>query len=69
MQDEDITEAATAMAGQIPAVIREIVERAKLYCVDRSTETTEVLLTNKDLVEATKVISEWEKKEALEGRR
>jgi transitional endoplasmic reticulum ATPase len=53
---EDITEASQIMAGNIPAMIREIVERAKLYCINRSTDTTEVLLTNRDLVEATKLM-------------
>jgi transitional endoplasmic reticulum ATPase len=34
---EDLTEAGVKLAGKIPAVIREVVERAKLSAIDRST--------------------------------
>lgn len=35
-EDEDLTDASSELAGQIPAVIRECVERAKLYSISRS---------------------------------
>lgn len=36
--NEDITGAGKELAGQIPAVIREVVERAKLYAIHRAGE-------------------------------
>lgn len=34
--DEDLSEAGTELAGQIPAVIREVTERSKLFAIGRS---------------------------------
>jgi transitional endoplasmic reticulum ATPase len=56
--DTDVSSAAAILAGNIPAVIREAVERAKLYAVSRmdvSIESSEQLqLTNLDLLGAAK---------------
>ena len=40
--NEDITEAGKELAGQIPAVIREVVERAKLYAIGRAGDIDEL---------------------------
>lgn len=50
---EDITEAAEELSGQIPAVIREVVERSKLYAISHNTGT-ELRLTGKDLAAAAR---------------
>jgi AAA family ATPase len=34
--DEDLTEAGDILSGRIPAVIREVVERSKLYAISRA---------------------------------
>jgi transitional endoplasmic reticulum ATPase len=47
--DESLTEAGIALAGQIPAVIREAVERAKLYAISRHQSME---LHDEDLVRA-----------------
>jgi len=49
----DLTEAAKVLNGQIPAVIREVVERSKLAAVGRARDTGEpMLLTGQDLLVA-----------------
>lgn len=48
----DYTEAAEALAGQSPAVIREIVERAKLYSMSRIESEDEFYLTPSSLVDS-----------------
>jgi transitional endoplasmic reticulum ATPase len=47
--DEDVTEAAKHLEGQIPAVIREAVERAKLYAIGRDPSARGIRFTGKDL--------------------
>lgn len=49
----DLTEAGKELAGQIPAVIREVVERAKLYAIGRSGGKS-ILLTGDDLTLAAR---------------
>jgi transitional endoplasmic reticulum ATPase len=53
-QDEDISEACGIVAGQIPAVIQRVVERAKLAAIHRDPSTTwgAGALTGQDLVAA-----------------
>jgi transitional endoplasmic reticulum ATPase len=49
---EDLTEVGQLLAGSIPAVIREVVERAKLYSAARTASagaTRQILLTAEDL--------------------
>ena len=50
--NEDITEAGQRLAGQIPAVIREVVERSKLYAIRHSTSMYVQEITGRDLVVA-----------------
>jgi transitional endoplasmic reticulum ATPase len=47
--DEDLSGAGAALAGRIPAVIREVVERSKLYAIGRA-PGKEFFLTDVDLV-------------------
>lgn len=47
--DADLTEAGELLAGQIPAVIREAVERAKLYTLSRSDGISLPVLSGADL--------------------
>jgi transitional endoplasmic reticulum ATPase len=48
-----LPEASKALDGQIPAVIREVVERAKLYAISRSEPgETEISLADSDLMRA-----------------
>lgn len=49
-KSEDLTQASKELAGQIPAVIREVVERAKLYAISRLKENETLKLTGKDLL-------------------
>jgi len=47
--DEDLSGAGQALAGRIPAVIREVVERSKLYAIARA-PGAEFFLTDTDIV-------------------
>lgn len=51
--EEDLTTAGEQLEGQIPAVIREVVERSKLYAIGRS-KGGKISLTATDLVAAAK---------------
>lgn len=51
----DLTEAAKELQGQIPAVIREVIERSKLYAINRS-NSAQVKLVGEDLLHAAKGI-------------
>src|SRR5690606_8906731 len=51
IMDVDLTQARDALAGRIPAVIREAVERAKLSAIARTGGKPEVL-TDEDLLVA-----------------
>lgn len=51
-EGEDLTAAGRALAGQIPAVIRECVERAKLYAIGRGDSTLRVL--GEDVIRSAK---------------
>lgn len=48
----DFTIPARAMAGQIPAVIREVIERAKLFALSRFASDEDLILLPEDLVYA-----------------
>jgi transitional endoplasmic reticulum ATPase len=50
--DADLTKAGKALDGQIPAVIREAVERAKLYAISRNPSDENILLTDDDFAAA-----------------
>lgn len=53
--DTDLTHVGIQLAGQIPAVIREVVERAKLYSISRlDTITTDFKLSGTDVMLATR---------------
>lgn len=53
--DENLDEAGTELAGQIPAVIREVVERSKLYALQRADgNDSELKLTGTDLANAAR---------------
>lgn len=47
---ENITESGKELSGQIPAVIREVVERSKLYAIGRTKPGEKLQLTGKDLL-------------------
>ena len=49
---EDLAEAGRALDGQIPAVIREVVERSKLHAIGRLEGGVEMELTGEDLKHA-----------------
>jgi len=49
--EEDLREVGRALKGQIPATIREVVERSKLYAIKRS-GSANISLTGKDLTSA-----------------
>jgi transitional endoplasmic reticulum ATPase len=49
--DEDLSKAGDVVAGQIPAVIREVVERSKLHSISRGDEVIQVRAD--DIVTAT----------------
>ena len=51
--DEDLSGAGAALAGRIPAVIREVVERSKLYAIGRA-PGAEFTLTDADIVRSAK---------------
>ena len=51
--DEDLTEAGKVLAGRIPAVIRECVERSKLYAISKRPHD-EVRLTGEDIIRAAR---------------
>jgi ATPase family protein associated with various cellular activities (AAA) len=51
--DEDLSGAGEALAGRIPAVIREVVERSKLYAIGRA-PGAEFNLTDADIVRSAK---------------
>jgi hypothetical protein len=51
--DEDLTGAGEALAGRIPAVIREVVERSKLYAIGRA-PGAEFHLTDADIVRSAR---------------
>jgi transitional endoplasmic reticulum ATPase len=55
--DADLSEAAGIMAGEIPAFIREVVERAKLSAISRSTDGR-LMLDGKDLAIAARSLKE-----------
>ena len=50
---EDLSGAGEALAGRIPAVIREVVERSKLYAISRA-PGKEFTLTDADIVRSAK---------------
>lgn len=52
-KDEDLTQAGFILAGRIPAVIREVVERSKLYAIGRA-PGAEFHLTGADIVRSAK---------------
>lgn len=52
-QGEDLVKIGLLLQGQIPAVIREVVERAKLSAVTRLPDGAELEITAADLAEAT----------------
>lgn len=47
---EDLTKVGIKLAGKIPAVIREVVERAKLASIDRTVEGHDFSISGADLV-------------------
>lgn len=51
-KDEDLAAAGASLAGRIPAVIREAVERSKLAAIARQKGRGELVLKGQDLVEA-----------------
>ncbi len=53
-KDEDLAEASKELDGHIPAVIREVVERAKLYAMSRLEEDENLILTGKDLAHSAR---------------
>lgn len=54
-RSEDLTLAGVELGGQIPAVIREVVERSKLFAISRNNGDDEKLsITSADLVRAAK---------------
>jgi len=54
-KDADLTEVGTLLNGQIPAVIREAVERSKLYAIKRTKKTLQPgILAGTDYVSAVK---------------
>lgn len=53
-ESEDVTEASGELAGQIPAVIRETVERAKLSAIRHTAPGQELRITGRDLLVAAR---------------
>lgn len=51
--EEDLSGAGTALAGRIPAVIREVIERSKLYAINRA-PGKEFTLTDSDIVRSAR---------------
>lgn len=52
--DADLTEAGEALKGRIPAVVRECVERSKLYAIGRVGEGAEFTITGADIARAAR---------------
>ncbi len=52
--DEDLSAAGKELNGQIPAVIREVVERSKLFAVRRSDGTSRLKISGEDITKAAK---------------
>lgn len=52
--DENLGEAGSELEGQIPAVIREVVERSKLYAISRMKAGDTLHLTGADLAKAAR---------------
>lgn len=52
--DADLTAVGEVLNGKIPAVIREIVERSKLYAISRNPEVEDVKIQPEDLVFSAK---------------
>ncbi len=52
--DEDLTFAGKELANQIPAVIREVVERSKLYAMGQINGDEDLKLTGKSLTQAAR---------------
>ncbi len=52
-KDEDLTQSGEVLAGRIPAVIREVVERSKLYAIGRA-PGAEFYLTDVDIVRSAR---------------
>jgi len=52
-KDEDLTSAGEELDGQIPAMIREVVERSKLYAINREGSESFTLLAS-DLIAASR---------------
>jgi len=50
----DLTEVGVELGGKIPAVIREVVERSKLFAISRDPHAEEVKITAKDIVYSSK---------------
>lgn len=59
-QDESLEEVGVTLAGQIPATIREVVERSKLYAIGR-TEGTSAQINQYDLLGAAKAVLQEQK--------
>ncbi len=49
-ENEDLTAVGDELAGQIPAVIREVAERSKLFAIGRLGKGEKLSLTSKDIV-------------------
>lgn len=54
LDSEDVSDAGQELAGQIPAVIREVVERSKLHAIGRLEADEDFLLSGEDLLTAAK---------------
>lgn len=53
-EGEDLTEVGTELAGHIPAVIREAVERSKLYAISHTKKGETLHLTGQDVAAAAR---------------
>lgn len=53
-KDADLTEVGEELNGKIPAVIREVVERSKLYAISRDPSASEVKIQPSDIVYSAK---------------
>jgi len=53
-KNENLGDAGKELEGQIPAVIREVVERSKLFAISRLKEGEELTLKGKDLAQAAR---------------
>lgn len=52
--DEDLSEAGQELSGNIPAVIREVTERAKLYAIGNAKPGEPLLVTGADIADAAR---------------